>query len=386
MTASTVDRNTKNYDERVRAYPVAAATTIYNGVAVATNADGNAVLLTDSSAVKFVGIALEGVVNTTAAGYGTAGDLGVRVHTRGVHAMVSAGLALTDQLADLYWADNQTVQTTPTNQYAGKLARYTSATEALLDIGPALGVSPVADDVDPELIDVAANAVIAAGDGVAMDIGGHLIEMSDGTAVSFWGIALTAVDNTGGADGDLSVWVARSGLHQLTGAALGAADVGKEVYQVTDNTTVTTTPGNILVGHLEKVDGATVAYVRIKPLPIVGQRVDRQFHLSAMYSGAIGHTGVKAFEDREFLKKYVVLSGFADCQVAPGGAYTCTLTLDDGVTSFAVVITGSDTHGENKTAALSSPMLITDTDLDMIDNNASGASETVKADFLCEAL
>lgn len=138
MTATSTDRKCDHIAEGIESYPVYTATTIYNGSAVAVNASGYAVSLTDSAAVKFVGIAAEGVINTTAAGYGSSGQLSVKVYTRGVHAMVAAGLAVTDQGAELWWSDNQTVTKTPGTLYAGKLSRYTSATEALVDITPAI--------------------------------------------------------------------------------------------------------------------------------------------------------------------------------------------------------------------------------------------------------
>jgi hypothetical protein len=508
MSAATADREAKNYLEQLRAYPVAAATTIYNGVAVAVNASGYAVLLTDSAAVKFVGIASEGVINTTAVGFGSNGDLNVKVHTRGVHAMVSAGLAITDQHVDLYWADNQTVQKAPTNQYAGKLARYTSATEALVDIEPALTVQPVGDDADYLELPVSANKVIAANDligrdadgyvcaandatvvefvGIAMeaadntggadgainvfirrsglvalttsgaavtdgdrpvfvdaaatvtltptdrnlfvgiiakfvsatsvvvdlkpgllgqvadvvsvgvaatktvtarsmvalDADGYLVDADDTTAVDFWGIALTGAVNTGGADGALSVWVARSGLFQLTGAGLAATDAGKEVWQVTDAVTVTTTPGDHLVGILEFINGATAARVNIRPLPKRGDRADRQFTISFSHSGATLN-GKSAFADREYKRKYVVLSMFADVETAPGGTDTLTCTLTDGTTTFAAVITGAATHGENKTPELTTPMKANfDTDLTLTDTATTSAD--VKGEILCE--
>jgi hypothetical protein len=264
MTAATADREAKKHTERIRAYPVAAATTIYKGTGVAKDAAGNAISITDSAAVKFVGIAIEGVINTTAEGYGTAGDLRVRVDTRGVHAMVSSGLALTDQGADLYWADNQTVQTAPTNQYAGKLARYTSATEALVDIEPATCASPSGDDQDLIPLPVAALATIVVDTLVAYDGDGYLVPANDTAAVRFAGIAQEGVDNSAGADGALDCFVAQAGTFNLIGSGLAADDAGKEVY-VSTATTVTLRPGRMLVGKLARYSSATVAPVDIGP-------------------------------------------------------------------------------------------------------------------------
>jgi hypothetical protein len=390
MTAATADREALSQNERTRAHPVAAATTIYKGVAVALNASGYAVLLTDSAAVKFAGIAIEGVINTTAEGFGSAGDLNVRVATRGVHAMVSSGLALGNSGADLYWADNQTVQLAPTTQYAGKLARYTSATEARVDIAPAIlraeSEATGSDLGDFALVGVAANKSVTASVGVALDADGFLVDMDDSTAVSFWGVSMEAGDNTGGSDGDISVWVARSGKVTLASSGLAAANEGAEVWQATDAVTVSLTPGDILVGHIEEFLSATSCSVRFKPMPIVGQRTERRFQIDATYIGAVGNSGVVALEDLEFDRKYVVIGGYADAQTAPGSGYQCDIDLDDGTTQFTVVIDDTATHGENKTPAPTSPMKTTDTDVTLVDDNASGATADVKAHFECEYL
>lgn len=512
MTASAADRNTKSFDQGLLSYPVAAATQIYLGCAVAVDAAGNAVNLTDSAAVKFVGIASEGVINTTAEGYGTAGDLNVKVFTRGIYAMVAAGLALTDQYADLYWADNQTVQKAPTNLYAGKLARYTSATEALVDIEPALGMSPAADDADYLEVPVSAGADISIGDLVARAADGYAIEAGDATAVEFIGVAVEAADNTLGADGDINVfiqrsglvtltavatmaitdndrpifvatdttvtkvptdsglfvgpmvkfvsatsivvdlkpgllsrcgdvvsvgvaasktvttgsmvcldadgflvdaddatavsfwgiclyglanagadgavdaWVARSGLVQLTGAGLAAADAGKEVWQVTNDVTVTTTPGRILVGHLNEINGATAARVQIKPMPIVGQRADRQFVIPFSHSGAALNSK-SARTDMEFPRRYIPLIMQFNVETAPGGSDTLTVTLTDGTTTFAAVVTAAAVLGENKTAMVPATETMKanfDTDITLVDTAALTAD--LKGHVLCEAL
>ncbi len=60
-------------------FPVAAATTIYAGGMVATDASGNAVPASASTALKIWGRAERTVVNTAAAGYGSAGQLSVDV-------------------------------------------------------------------------------------------------------------------------------------------------------------------------------------------------------------------------------------------------------------------------------------------------------------------
>jgi hypothetical protein len=85
MTALTQDRKTDQFgtpdivDPQLLSFPVAAATTIYGGAMVATDAAGNAVPASSSAALKIWGRCEKQVVNTVAAGFGAAGDLRVDV-------------------------------------------------------------------------------------------------------------------------------------------------------------------------------------------------------------------------------------------------------------------------------------------------------------------
>ena len=390
MTATAVDRDYTKLEGSPRALPVAASTTIYLGTAVAvTTSTGYATSLTDSALLEFMGVASEGVINTTAEGYGSAGDLNVRLATEGVFSFVSAGLAITDQGCDLYFADNQTVQKAPTTQYAGKLHRYTSATEALVDIGPALSVAPTTDDQDIEHVGVAAAKAVTINEMVCLDAGGYLVAADDATAMSFWGICLETVDNAAGADGDLTAPVARSGSFTLIGAGLAATDNGKEVWHSACGTTVTTTPGTILVGTLEYVTGATVAKVAIKPLAIVGQRIDRQRVVPFGRAAAAGN-GLLALQDWECDRRYIILSAFADLDVAPGGADVLSLELSDGTTTYAAVGTGisaAGLHGENKVAqVLTTATMKANTDTDITITDSAALSAGLKGQLLIERL
>lgn len=237
-----------------------------------------------------------------------------------------------------------------------------------------------------ESVGVAANKVITVDKMVCLDTDGYLVDAGDGTAVSFWGIALQTVDNTGGADGALSASVRRQGVTAsglLAATGLAATDVGQECWVGADSGTITMTPGNILVGTVEERESATEPRVRYEAMPIVGERASRQREIHFSHSGA-ALNGKAAFADREFLRKYVVLAGYADVETAPGGADTLTCALDDGATTFSIVITGAATHGENKTPAPTSPMLTTDTDVTLTDTAALSAD--VKGVFLVEDL
>jgi len=69
-------------------FPMAAATTIYGGDVVCTDASGNAVPLSATTAIKAWGRAERTVINTAAAGFGTAGDLRID-SKRGVFALAN---------------------------------------------------------------------------------------------------------------------------------------------------------------------------------------------------------------------------------------------------------------------------------------------------------
>lgn len=235
-------------------------------------------------------------------------------------------------------------------------------------------------------VGVAATKTVTENKMVCLDADGYLVDAGDATAVSFWGISLDTVDNTTGGDGDLTARVSRWGIFALTGAGLAATDVGKEVWVGADSVTVTTTPGNIYVGIIDSIASATAPTVRYEALPIVGQRTDRQFEIAWTRVGTVGASAVVALENLEFPRKYKVLSGFADCETAPGGAWVCTIELDDGTTQFGLTITGAATHGENKTAGATAMLANTDTDVTLIDDNAAASTAAIKGVFLCEAL
>lgn len=359
----------------VVSYGVAATKTVTANKMVALDADGYLVDAGDATAVTFWGIALATADNSA----GADGALTCAVSRAGTKALTGASLTQADVGKEVYvGADSATVTTAKGRLYVGVIDSIASAT--------APTVRYEATPIEWVAVGVAATKSITADRMVALDADGYLVDAGDATAVSFWGIALAAADNSAGADGAINCAVSRDCKRVMTGSGLAATDLGKEVWVGADSATVTTTPGNILVGTIESIGSATTPVVVFKPLPIVGQRTDRQFTIPFTWVGAVGAVGVVAFEDNEFARKYKVLSGFADAQTAPGGAYVCTIELDDGTTQFAVTITGAATHGENKTAGATPFLAATDTDVTLVDDDASGATADVKGQFLCEAL
>ena len=81
----------------------------------------------------------------------------------------------------------------------------------------------------------------------------------------FSGINRFEVDNTGGADGDLTAETWRRGLFLLKGSGFTMADRDKKAY-ASDNYTVTTTPtDNTYIGTIKVVESATDVRVDIDP-------------------------------------------------------------------------------------------------------------------------
>lgn len=131
MTALSSDRKTV-YREGVEIeYKVAAATRIYAGALVCVNSSGYAVPGADTSAFKFVGVAVEAADNSA----GSNGAISVRVRRKGVFRFAASGMAITDIGASVNISDDQTVAKTTTNSVAcGKIAEFVSATVVSVDI------------------------------------------------------------------------------------------------------------------------------------------------------------------------------------------------------------------------------------------------------------
>ncbi len=147
MTAAVANRDTKEVgfvqEVAALAFPVAAATTIYAGTMVATDAAGNAVPATATTALRLWGRCEKQVVNTVAAGFGTAGALTVEAQP-GVF-MFNNGDAITaaDAGKPCYAGDDNTVYLASSvagvaKPYAGIVYGLTG-TEVRVGIGPLFG-------------------------------------------------------------------------------------------------------------------------------------------------------------------------------------------------------------------------------------------------------
>lgn len=144
MTALTKDRNT-TYDKQREfiEVPVLAGETIYLGSMVTrVIASGYAKAASDSAGEVLAGVACGDPVNgvsTVDNSVGSNGDKVVKVRRLGVHEFAASGLAIDDVGAEVFIADDQTVQTgaTTNNISAGVIVDFESATVAVIDIYPA---------------------------------------------------------------------------------------------------------------------------------------------------------------------------------------------------------------------------------------------------------
>jgi hypothetical protein len=132
MTNLAADRETEFVEEIHRDYvPVAAATKICNGAAVALNLLGLAVSAGPGN-VHFRGIAEETVDNTADA---LGGALSIPIIMPEAAYFDGAGFAQSDLGQPVYFSDDHTVtKTAGTNTYAGRIREVASATQVLVDL------------------------------------------------------------------------------------------------------------------------------------------------------------------------------------------------------------------------------------------------------------
>ena len=112
---------------------------------------------------------------------------------------------------------------------------------------------------------VKSNAEIFAGSLVCIDPTGHAVPGSDTAGLKFLGISRGYVDNTGGADGALSVEVWRHGSFELATTDMTKGNVGDSVFVVDDQTVglAATTTNDVPCGKVSEHNSATSVYVSI---------------------------------------------------------------------------------------------------------------------------
>lgn len=105
----------------------------------------------------------------------------------------------------------------------------------------------------------AANAVAFRGSLAAINANGYAVRASDTAGLIVKGTCTEAIDNTGGADGDLEMQVRRGErcYFGTTGAnAITQADVGDDAYVLDDQTVVRAagTSNNVVAGEVLAVE------------------------------------------------------------------------------------------------------------------------------------
>ncbi len=116
---------------------------------------------------------------------------------------------------------------------------------------------------DMEVFPVAGTTKIYAGSSVGIKPDGYAAPGADLEGMKAVGRAEEMVDNSGGADGDLTIKVKR-GIFEFTGAGFTIADVGKEVFISDDQTVALRTDNHVLAGRIEQYLSATSVYVDMR--------------------------------------------------------------------------------------------------------------------------
>ncbi len=104
---------------------------------------------------------------------------------------------------------------------------------------------------------VAAGAKIFAGALVCLNSGGYAVPGSDSAGFKFIGVAVEAVDNTSGSNGDKSVRVKRKGIFRFSASGMAITDTGAAVKVSDDQTVAKTTTNNVACGTIAEFISAT---------------------------------------------------------------------------------------------------------------------------------
>lgn len=216
---------------------------------------------------------------------------------------------------------------------------------------------------------------------VCLNSTGYAIAAAATAGNKLIGICTEKADNSAGSSGDINVKVAMKGVVNLVGASLTLAKINTnpDVW-VTDDQTVTTSPGVVYAGKLVWYESATKAIIDFEPA-----LYDRKksFIIPFYHNGTVGTSPITLLEDCELPRAFSVKRAYAKCQTAPGSTYKCTVTLTDGTNSGAVEISATATKGEDE--AISCEIAAdTDFDITIVDDNASAATDTVQGYFVCE--
>jgi hypothetical protein len=113
---------------------------------------------------------------------------------------------------------------------------------------------------------VAASTTIYKGALVCYNSNGYAVPAADTAGFVFAGVAREQVDNSAGGNGDDDVELWTGDVYQFDCSGFTAADVGKSVYAVDDQTVAlaATTTNDIKVGTVARFISATKVAVRLE--------------------------------------------------------------------------------------------------------------------------
>lgn len=116
-----------------------------------------------------------------------------------------------------------------------------------------------------EELPMAASAKVYGGSMVCTNASGYAAPGADTANFMFAGVACAEADNSAGANGAINVKIKRKGVFLFAASGMTAADVGKTVYVLDDQTVALAagTMNDIPAGKIVKVESATAVWVDI---------------------------------------------------------------------------------------------------------------------------
>ena len=218
-------------------------------------------------------------------------------------------------------------------------------------------------DGDLVSIGVAAAGVIYKG-GLVNASSGYLVAGANTAGHKFAGVAYENASGNG-TNGGVAARVWRHGLHLFSVASAAVTDVGKRCF-ISDDATITYTPGNVYCGQVAKYESSTSVWVDIEPACAgkATHRVALHGDLTAVTSTAAG--GILSLLN-PFAARAVIIDFVIDVTTDSTGAATADFgvassvasadTLLDGVDvgSAAIIADNIDNKGSNGVRGLAWP-------------------------------
>lgn len=184
--------------------------------------------------------------------------------------------------------------------------------------------------IDQELrsFQIAASQNVFKGALVGLAAGGYAQPLTAGDR--FVGIAYEEMDNTSGADGDLSVRVYTLGDFGMTLTGATIADIGRPVFASGDNTLTFTGNGNSYIGVVQDLVAANEIIVRIDPNRLLIKTVTHT--VENLGAGAdIAARAVHAFDcDAWIASARVVNQATAAAGINDSNTCVVTIAIDAG--------------------------------------------------------